>query len=85
LLITLSTAPAGQEDVDSGFGDFASGRGSALFGNVGTTCVVGGEEGECDRFGRCTQFIPPNEISVLNRGRTVDVCTAGGQVGTLRL
>ncbi|KAH6879486.1 hypothetical protein B0T10DRAFT_464524 [Thelonectria olida] len=37
---------------DSGFGDFASGRGSALFGNAGTPCSVGREDGECDQFGR---------------------------------
>ncbi|KAH6961920.1 hypothetical protein BKA56DRAFT_598088 [Ilyonectria sp. MPI-CAGE-AT-0026] len=68
---------------DSGFGDFASGKGSAVFGNSGAPCTVGNDEGECDQFGRCAQFIPPNESSILNQGRTVAECTAGGQTGTL--
>lgn len=62
---------------------FADGKGNALFGNVGTACSVGAKDGECDRFGRCVQFIPPNEQSVLNQGREVATCTAGGQTGTL--
>ncbi|KAH7129045.1 hypothetical protein EDB81DRAFT_808635 [Dactylonectria macrodidyma] len=70
---------------DSGFGDFASGRGSAIFGNAGATCTVGNDVGECDQFGRCAQFIPPNESSILNQGRLVDTCTAGGQTGTLKI
>ncbi|KAH7140316.1 hypothetical protein B0J13DRAFT_557518 [Dactylonectria estremocensis] len=69
----------------SGFGDFASGRGSALFGNAGTACTVGNDEGECDQFGRCAQFIPPNESSILNQGRSVAACVAGGQTGTLKM
>ncbi|KAH8595741.1 hypothetical protein B0O99DRAFT_622551 [Bisporella sp. PMI_857] len=68
---------------DDAFSNFASGKGSKLFGNAGTACTVGSEDGECDRFGRCVQEIPPNELNVLNQGRTVAVCTAGGQTGTL--
>ncbi|KAK1846004.1 hypothetical protein CCHR01_11370 [Colletotrichum chrysophilum] len=63
--------------------NFIDGKGSALFGNVGKACSVGSKDGECDRFGRCVQEIPPNEVSVLNQGQTVDTCTAGGQTGTL--
>ncbi|KAH0423562.1 hypothetical protein CcaCcLH18_12088 [Colletotrichum camelliae] len=63
--------------------NFIDGKGSALFGNVGKACSVGNQDGECDRFGRCVQEIPPNETSVLNQGREVDTCTAGGQTGTL--
>ncbi|KAH6668617.1 hypothetical protein F5X68DRAFT_236635 [Plectosphaerella plurivora] len=74
--------PNGQTQ-DTGFGNSFNGEGEALFGNVGVACSVGNEDGECDRFGRCVQFIPPNEQSVLNQGRDVDTCTAGGQVGTL--
>ncbi|KXH59559.1 hypothetical protein CSAL01_09549 [Colletotrichum salicis] len=63
--------------------NFIDGKGSALFGNVGTACSVGSQDGECDRFGLCVQEIPPNEVSVLNQGKTVATCTAGGQTGTL--
>ncbi|KAK1689914.1 hypothetical protein BDP55DRAFT_603877 [Colletotrichum godetiae] len=63
--------------------NFIDGKGSALFGNVGTACSVGSKDGECDRFGRCVQEIPPNEVSVLNQGKSVATCTAGGQTGTL--
>ncbi|OHW89649.1 hypothetical protein CSPAE12_11780, partial [Colletotrichum incanum] len=63
--------------------NFIDGKGSALFGNAGTACSVGAKDGECDQFGRCVQFIPPNEQSILNQGKEVDTCTAGGQTGTL--
>ncbi|CCF34357.1 hypothetical protein CH063_01124 [Colletotrichum higginsianum] len=63
--------------------NFIDGKGSALFGNAGTACSVGAQDGECDKFGRCVQFIPPNEQSILNQGKEVDTCTAGGQTGTL--
>ncbi|KAK1634702.1 hypothetical protein BDP81DRAFT_407876 [Colletotrichum phormii] len=62
--------------------NFIDGKGNALFGNVGTACSVGSQDGECDRFGRCVQEIPPNEVSALNQGKTVATCTAGGQTGT---
>ncbi|KAK1727644.1 uncharacterized protein BDZ83DRAFT_749936 [Colletotrichum acutatum] len=63
--------------------NFIDGKGSALFGNAGTACSVGAKDGECDQFGRCVQFIPPNEQSILNQGKNVATCTAGGQTGTL--
>ncbi|OLN83752.1 hypothetical protein CCHL11_08746 [Colletotrichum chlorophyti] len=63
--------------------NFLDGKGSALFGNAGKACSVGNQDGECDRFGRCVQEIPPNEQSILNQGKEVDTCTAGGQTGTL--
>ncbi|KAF2684629.1 hypothetical protein K458DRAFT_34434 [Lentithecium fluviatile CBS 122367] len=53
------------------------------FGNAGVACTVGNDEGECDEFGRCSQFIPPNENSILNQGRLVGTCTAGGPVGSV--
>lgn len=49
--------------------------GTDIFANVGDACSVGRQNGECDQFGRCVQFIPPNEQSVLNQGRTVAECT----------
>ncbi|KAL6409161.1 hypothetical protein AUP68_05531 [Ilyonectria robusta] len=92
VLVTIAIFAMGQASAvsiprrdDSGFGDFASGAGSALFGNAGTACSVGRDEGECDQFGRCVQFIPPNEQSVLNQGGEVAVCTVGGQTGTLKV
>ncbi|KAL0931295.1 uncharacterized protein CTRU02_214030 [Colletotrichum truncatum] len=63
--------------------NFIDGKGSALFGNAGKACSVGSQDGECDRFGRCVQQIPPNEQSILNQGKNVAACTAGGQTGTL--
>lgn len=70
---------------DSGFSDFVTGAGSAVFGNAGNPCSVGRDEGECDQFGRCVQFIPPNEQSILNQGGEVDECIKGGQTGTLKV
>ncbi|PSN68611.1 hypothetical protein BS50DRAFT_586057 [Corynespora cassiicola Philippines] len=67
----------------SDFSDFITGAGSEVFGNAGTPCTVGNDEGECDQFGRCAQFIPPNENNVLNQGREVAECTAGGVVDVL--
>lgn len=46
-----------------------------VFDNAGDACSVGNEDGECDKFGRCVQFIPPNEQSILNQGRNVAACT----------
>ncbi|KAH7086713.1 hypothetical protein FB567DRAFT_526088 [Paraphoma chrysanthemicola] len=66
-----------------GSGSFASGEGNEVFGNVGLECQVGRQVGECDRFGRCTQFIPPNELSVLNQGSPVAECQAGGATGVI--
>lgn len=60
-----------------------TGEGNEVFGNEGLECQVGNEVGECDRFGRCAQFIPPNENSILNQGREVADCIAGGPVGVL--
>ena len=62
-----------------------SGEGNEIFGNVGKPCTVGRDTGECDRFGRCTEFIPPNELSVFNRGREVAECVVGGPVGVLKI
>ncbi|KAL5591066.1 hypothetical protein FOBRF1_014623 [Fusarium oxysporum] len=70
---------------NGGFRDFVTGAGSAVFGNAGSKCSVGLDEGECDQFGRCVQFIPPNEQSILNQGREVDECIKGGQTGTLKV
>ncbi|EGY23267.1 hypothetical protein HYQ45_015660 [Verticillium longisporum] len=79
---TCTQIPDGEAEV--GFGNSFNGEGEPLFGNAGVACTVGNEDGECDQFGRCSQFIPPNEQSILNQGRPVDTCTAGGQVGTLK-
>lgn len=81
-VMTFSAVPDGEAEV--GFGNSFNGEGEPLFGNAGVACTVGNEDGECDQFGRCSQFIPPNEQSILNQGRPVDTCTAGGQVGTLK-
>ncbi|KAK0113655.1 hypothetical protein ONS96_014511 [Cadophora gregata f. sp. sojae] len=62
---------------------FITGEGNEVFGNEGVECTVGRDVGECSRFGQCAQFIPPNESSVLNQGREVDECVAGGPVGVL--
>ncbi|KAF2195142.1 hypothetical protein K469DRAFT_615438 [Zopfia rhizophila CBS 207.26] len=70
---------------DDAFSNFASGKGNEIFGNAGVACQVGNEEGECDQFGRCAQFIPPNENSILNQGQPVDECVAGGPVGVLKV
>ncbi|KAM5341455.1 hypothetical protein ACJ41O_014486 [Fusarium nematophilum] len=79
-----ASAAAIQPRQDSGFSDFVTGAGSELFGNEGAPCTVGNDEGECDRFGRCAQFIPPNENSILNQGREVAECVEGGVVGILK-
>ncbi|UQC77200.1 uncharacterized protein CLUP02_02667 [Colletotrichum lupini] len=83
IFLTVAAFAVGNAFAASVPRSFADGKGSALFGNVGTACSVGAKDGECDRFGRCVQFIPPNEQSVLNQGREVATCTAGGQTGTL--
>ncbi|KAH7131812.1 hypothetical protein B0J11DRAFT_208883 [Dendryphion nanum] len=68
---------------NNAFSNFASSKGSQVFGNAGLACSVGRQDGECDQFGRCAQFIPPNENSILNQGRPVATCTAGGVVDVL--
>ncbi|KAK1467267.1 hypothetical protein CMEL01_11260 [Colletotrichum melonis] len=83
IFLTVAALAVGNAFAASVPRSFVDGKGSALFGNVGTACSVGAKDGECDRFGRCVQFIPPNEQSVLNQGREVATCTAGGQTGTL--
>ncbi|KAF6824266.1 hypothetical protein CPLU01_10951 [Colletotrichum plurivorum] len=83
VFLTVAAFAAGQAVAATVPRNFIDGKGSKLFGNVGKACSVGNQDGECDRFGRCVQEIPPNEQSVLNQGREVATCTAGGQTGTL--
>lgn len=58
------------------FDSFTDGSDSEIFNNEGAACSVGSQDGTCDQFGRCVQFIPPNRGNVLNQGETVPECTA---------
>ncbi|KAF9877868.1 hypothetical protein CkaCkLH20_04444 [Colletotrichum karsti] len=83
VLFTVAAFAMGHAAAASVPRNFIDGKGSALFGNAGKACSVGAQDGECDQFGRCVQQIPPNEQSILNQGKNVATCTAGGQTGTL--